>query len=64
MGKIGTKQLIDEFFDQKKTKSTAEAQKRVVDKPVLYEYEESIGKELIDMNVDEIFALVNQMLNF
>lgn len=64
MGKIGTKQLIDEFFDQKKTKSTAEAQKRVVDKPVLYEYEKSIGKELIDMNVDEIFALVNRMLNF
>lgn len=62
MGKISTKQLLDNYFES--IKGTAAAKQRIViDKPALYEYEEKIGKELIDMDVDDLFGLIREFNN-
>ncbi len=62
MGKISTKQLLDGYF--KSIEGTpAEKQRVTIDKPELYEYEEKIGKELIDMDVDDLFGLINELNN-
>ena len=62
MGKISTKQLLDNYFES--IKGTAAAKQRVViDKPALYEYEQKIGKELIDMDVDDLFGLIREFNN-
>lgn len=62
MGKISTKQLIDRYF--KSIEGTpAEKQRVIIDKTELYNYEEKIGKELIDMDVDDLFGLINELNN-
>lgn len=62
MGKISTKQLIDRYF--KSIEGTpAEKQRVIIDKTELYDYEEKIGKELIDMDVDDLFGLINELNN-
>lgn len=62
MGKISTKQLISKYF--KSIEGTpAEKQRAIIDKTELYDYEEKIGKELIDMDVDDLFGLINELNN-
>ena len=62
MGKISTKQLIDSYF--KSLEGTpAEKQRAIIDKTELYDYEKRIGKELIDMDVDDLFGLINELNN-
>ena len=62
MGKISTKQLISRYF--KSIEGTpAEKQRAIIDKTELYDYEEKIGKELIDMDVDDLFGLINELNN-
>lgn len=59
MGKIKTKELLDRFYESVKGTST-EKMRNQIDKPELYEYEKKIGKDLIDMNVDDIFGLIEE----
>ncbi len=62
MGKISTKELIDKYFESIEG-TPATKQRVVIDKPELYTYEEKIGKELIDMDVDDLFGLINEINN-
>ena len=56
MGKLSTKEIFDAFYAENTAKTRPN-----VDKPVLYEYEQEIGKELIDMDVDELITLIKRM---
>lgn len=62
MGKISTTELIDKYFESIKD-TPAVKQRVIIDKPELYAYEQKIGKELIDMNVDDLFGLINEFNN-
>lgn len=62
MGKISTEQLLNGYF--KSIEGTPAAKQRaIIDKTELYDYEKKIGKELIDMDVDDIFGLINELNN-
>lgn len=62
MAKISTKELFDEYFDSLgKTETYIKKIRSQVDRSEVYEYEKKIGKQLIDMDVDEIF---NMLLTF
>lgn len=62
MGKITTKELLDRYFES--IEGTPGVNQRVmIDKPELYDYEQKIGKELIDMDVDDIFGLIDEITN-
>lgn len=57
MGKISTKQLFDEYYadwDEIKAKKI----RPQVDRKEVYAYEEKLGKQLIDMDVDELFEML------
>lgn len=62
MGKISTTELLDNYFASI-AGTPAEKQRPVIDKPELYAYELQIGKELIDMDVDDLFGLINELNN-
>ena len=62
MGKISTTELLNNYFESIKG-TPAEKQRPVIDKPELYAYEQQIGKELIDMDVDDLFGLINEINN-
>lgn len=63
MGKISTKEIFDGFFAA--NEGTAMGKQRpIIDKPALYEYEAKVGKELIDMNVDELINFIIFMRNY
>lgn len=57
MGKIDTKQLMDEYFAQI-DEVRAQRNRGHVDRKEVYDYEKKIGKELIDMDADELIAMV------
>ena len=57
MAKISTKELFDSFFAEK-SRETAIKTRPQIDRPEVYEYEAQIGKQLVDMNVDELFEMV------
>lgn len=57
MALIPTKQLFDEMFaetDQEYVRKT----RTQADRPEVYAYEKKIGKQLVDMNVDELFDMI------
>lgn len=62
MGKISTKELFDRYFDTISSEQAVKLRAQI-DKPELYQYEMKIGKELIDMDVDDIFGLIFEMKN-
>lgn len=62
MGKITTKELFERYYAEN-SGEPAERSMRLWDKPGLYQYEIEIGKELVDMNVDEILELINRLIN-
>lgn len=55
--KITTKELFDRFFEEK-DESNARKTRPQIDRPEVYEYEEKIGKQLIEMDVDELFEMI------
>lgn len=64
MGKISTKELLDGYFESiKDTGANIKKLRAMIDKPELYDYEKEIGKELIDMDVDDLFGLVKRLYN-
>ena len=58
MAMIPTKQLFDEFFDGIDKEYIKRIRKQC-DRPEVYEYEKKIGKQLVDMNIDELFDMIN-----
>lgn len=56
--KISTKELFDMFFDEK-DKENARKTRPQIDRPEVYEYEKKIGKQLIEMDVDELFEMIS-----
>ena len=57
MAEYTTKQLFDMFFAQK-DQGTAYKTRSQIDRPEVYAYEEKIGKQLVDMDVDELFEMI------
>lgn len=62
MGVISTKELLDKYYES--VAGTPTEKTRVqIDRPELYAYEMKIGKELIDMEVDDLFGLIIEFRN-
>jgi integrase len=62
VGKISTKELLDGYFKSvEDTTVYSQKLRPILDKPALYEYEIEIGKELIDMDVDDLFGLIKKL---
>ncbi len=57
MAKISTKELFDEYFSHRTENERNKIQSQV-DRPEVYEYENEIQKQLIDMDVDELYGLI------
>ena len=57
MAEYTTKQLFDMFFAQK-DENTAYKTRPQIDRPEVYAYEKKIGKQLVDMDVDELFEMI------
>ena len=62
MGLISTQELLKRYYESIKG-TPSEKTKVQIDKPELYAYEQKIGKELIDMNVDDLFGLILEFRN-
>ena len=62
MGLISTKELLDRYYESV-AGTSAEKTRNMIDKPELYAYETKIGKELIDMDVDDLFGLIFEFGN-
>ena len=59
MAKIPTRQLFDVFFTSMGKNETYLRKIRAkADRPEVYAYEEKIGKQLVDMDVDELFDML------
>lgn len=62
MGKVSTQELLDMYYAS--VAGTSVEKTRVqIDRPELYAYEVQIGKELIDMDVDDLFGLIIEFRN-
>jgi len=57
MSRIGTKELIDEYLNTLNETRRKKCRSQV-DRPELYEFEKKIGKELVDMNAEEILEMI------
>lgn len=55
--KISTKELFNKFFGEK-DENNARKTRSQIDRPEVYEYEKKIGKQLIEMDVDELFEMI------
>jgi len=62
MGLISTQELLKRYYASIAGTSN-EKTKVQIDKPELYAYEKKIGKELIDMDVDDLFGLILELRN-
>jgi len=63
MGKMSTREIIDGFYEGSGLSQSRIANvKKFVDIPILFEYERSIGKELVDMDQDEFIYLIRALL--
>lgn len=62
MGKISTTEILDKYYESVAGTSAAKTRTKI-DKPELYAYEQKIGKELIDMEVDDLFGLIFELRN-
>ena len=58
MALIPTKQLIDEYLETR-AESFVTASRIQIDRPELYAYENKIGKQLVEMNVDEAYEMIS-----
>lgn len=57
MAVISTKELFDKFFKGKDTETVRKTRAQV-DRPEVYEYEIKVGKQLVDMNEEELFEMI------
>lgn len=57
MAKVDTKQVFDEYFATKPEK-IAYRMRGCVDRKEVYEFEKRIGKQIFDMNEDELFDMI------
>ncbi len=57
MGAIPTKEVFKRYFTE--DEDAKEYQRHIIDRPELYAYEQKIGKELFDMNADELIGLIS-----
>lgn len=62
MGKISTRELLDRYYESVAGTSAVKTRAQI-DRPELYAYEMKIGKELIDMDVDDLFGLIVELRN-
>ena len=62
MGKVSTQELLDMYYASV-AGTSAEKTRVQIDRPELYAYEIKIGKELIDMDVDDLFGLIIEFRN-
>lgn len=57
MSKIDTKSLIDEYFSLEENKKELRNRSHI-DRREVYEYEKEIGKQLMDMDAEEIMGMI------
>lgn len=57
MAVIETSKLFDAFFKEKK-ESIVKKTRSQIDRPEVYAYEKKIGKQLVDMDADELFDMI------
>ena len=60
MGKVSTEKLVDSFFESPEGAKYA-SKRKLIREEQLYEYEMEIGKELVDMDADEIIGFLSNM---
>lgn len=60
MGKVSTNELLDNFFESPEGSKYAKNRK-IIKEDQLYEYEMQIGKELIDMDVEELIDFLSNI---
>lgn len=58
MAKISTKELITRYIDSELDDATQYKLRGHIDRDELYEYEEKIGKQLVDMSLEEILDMI------
>ena len=56
MGKVSTEKLLDGFFGSPEGAKYA-SKRKLIREEQLYEYEMEIGKELVDMDADDIIKM-------
>ena len=56
-GKLTTKQLFDAFFAEKDEEVTRKTRTQV-DRPEVYAFEKKIGKQLVEMDIEELFQMI------
>lgn len=61
MGLISTRELLDAYYQS--ASKTMVTNRKCIDRPELYAYEMKIGKELIDMNAEDILGLIVELRN-
>lgn len=57
MAVISTQELFKRFFENKDPETVRKTRSQV-DRPEVYAYEEKIGKQLVDMNEEELFEMI------
>lgn len=62
MAVISTKELFDKYFEDKDPETVRKTRSQF-DRPEVYEYEIKIGKQLIDMNEEELFEMICSFKN-
>lgn len=62
MAEVSTKEVLSGYFNSLNGNATAKL-RNAIDRKELYEYEEQIGKELLDMDVDDLFGLMKYLVN-
>lgn len=62
--RMTTREMIDKYTASKTNMKTPEKFITMIDRKELFEYEEEIGKQLIEMNADEImYFLKNKIVS-
>ena len=57
MAVISTHELFDKFFEGKDPETVRKTRPQV-DRPEVYAYEIKVGKQLVEMNEEELFAMI------
>lgn len=64
MAVITTKQLMDEYFaEQEEQGKDVRRNRSQLDRPEVYAYEERVGKQLVELNADEILEMISTFQN-
>ena len=64
MAVITTKQLMDEYFaEQEEQGKDVRRNRSQLDRSEVYAYEERVGKQLVELNADEILEMISTFQN-